>query len=415
MFDLFKKQAEDAVSLFKQENRDKLTFSWTQDKVGPTPLIWKYGIWATLLAVVGIFVVYWTYDPVNTQQLGFRGTGMQLMTQKGQKAMAIPAAAEFYPEEGGEKAGSMYQQVHIPALADMDNGTFTGFMQQITDWVAPTQGCYYCHVAEGLEFEAPYTKIISRRMIEMVQELNSNPAWRAHLVESKVTCWTCHRGVAIPNFVWYQEPPNGRTGLGNDVGQNKSTSPGMTAMHRDPYTPYIADVMADPRAIRVMGTTSLPVEGTLGKGKSLQQTEQSYSFMISISLGLGVNCTHCHNTQNFADWSLSRPQRLLAWEGMNMIRDLNRDWLSPLSADFSAPWIAQTNAAFNDTFTWEFGSDRTGLSRLGKMGDAPKANCGTCHNGEAIPLLMSDGVTRADLTVDFPQLLGPPMPRLGAQ
>lgn len=376
------------MSLFKQK--------------GPTPLIVKYGLWIVMGVLLVQIPFYWAWHRVNVEQTGFRGTGIQVMTPKNKVVAAVPEALPV-EEPGSERAGDMYQQVHIPALAAMDDASFTRFMNQITAWVAPNQGCYYCHVAEGLDVEAPYTKIISRRMIEMVQEINGSGKWKNHLMDSKITCYTCHRGNPIPSFVWFTEPSVNRSGLGNDVGQNKSTAPGMTAMHRDPFTPYLLD-MDDPKAIRVMGETSLPRKGMVGKGATLQKTERTYSLMMHVSVGLGTNCTYCHNTQNFASWELSRPQRALGWQGFNMVRDLNRDWFVPLQPMFSEPYIAKVSEALGQEFTWEFGNDKTGLSRLGPTGDAPKANCGTCHNGETIPL------NRVNLAETYPALLSAAVP-----
>lgn len=372
------------MSLFKQK--------------GPTPLIVKYGLWI----VIGLLLVqipfYWAYKRVDVQQTGFRGTGIQTVTPKNAVVAAVPEVeAAAVPD--GQRAGDTYLQVQIPALAALDTADFNRFMTQITAWVSPNQGCYYCHVAEGLEVEAPYTKIVSRRMIQMVQEINGSGKWANHLINTKVTCYTCHRGNPIPAYVWYTEPQSNHSGLGNDVGQNKATAPGMTSMTRDPFTFSMLD-MADPKAIRVMGETSLPRVGQVGQGATLQETERTYSLMMHVSVALGSNCTYCHNTQNFASWELSRTQRALGWQGFNMVRDLNRDWIVPLLPMFSEPYIARaTEAAGGQEFTWEFGNDKTGLARLGPTGDAPKLNCGTCHNGEPLPL------NRANLAETYPFLL----------
>jgi hypothetical protein len=36
-------------------------------------------------------------------------------------------------------------------------------MVALTTWVARIQGCYYCHVNEGFEYDGIYTKVVSRR------------------------------------------------------------------------------------------------------------------------------------------------------------------------------------------------------------------------------------------------------------
>ena len=59
-----------------------------------------------------------------------------------------------------------------------------------------------------------------------------------------------------------------------------------------------------------------------------------------------------------------------------MVRDLNTTYLDPLLPVFPA-------------------------NRLGPMGDGPKLNCATCHQGVNKPLLGANMVT------DYPELLGP--------
>ena len=94
---------------------------------------------------------------------------------------------------------------------------------------------------------------------------------------------------------------------------------------------------------------------------------------MNFSQSLGVNCTYCHNSRSWADWSQSPPQRLTAWYGIRMVRELNNEYLNPLHDVFPA-------------------------ARLGPTGDSPKVNCATCHNGVYKPLF---GVSMAK---DFPEL-----------
>jgi photosynthetic reaction center cytochrome c subunit len=96
--------------------------------------------------------------------------------------------------------------------------------------------------------------------------------------------------------------------------------------------------------------------------------------MMHMSESLGVNCTYCHNTRNFASWSESRPQRVTAWHGIRMARDINNDYLTPLTKTFPA-------------------------NRLGPTGDVAKVNCTTCHQGAFKPLY------GAQMAKDHPELL----------
>ena len=147
---------------------------------------------------------------------------------------------------------------------------------------------------------------------------------------------------------------------------------GSTDLLQDPYTPYLEK----DDNIRVQATSALPATGL---GSSIQTTEDTYSLMMSISKGLGVNCNFCHNTREFGQWSESTPQRVTAWYGIRLVRNLNNEYLDPLKDVFPA-------------------------TRLGPLGNFPKLNCATCHQGASKPLL---GVS---LAKDYPELGGAPSP-----
>ena len=97
--------------------------------------------------------------------------------------------------------------------------------------------------------------------------------------------------------------------------------------------------------------------------------------MVYMSESLGVNCTFCHNSRAFSNWAQSTPQRVTAWHGIQMARDLNASYLDPLSSVFPA-------------------------YRLGPNHDSAKVGCATCHQGVNKPLY---GVSMAK---DYPELGG---------
>jgi len=98
--------------------------------------------------------------------------------------------------------------------------------------------------------------------------------------------------------------------------------------------------------------------------------------MMHMSTSLGVNCTYCHNSRAFAEWELSPPQRVTAWYGIRMVRDLNNEYMVPLTDVFPA-------------------------HRKGDTGDVAKSNCLTCHQGAYKPLY------GAKMAKDYPALYGP--------
>ncbi len=297
--------------------------------------------------------------PMTSVQQGYRGTGMVQIDNPRIKAAQeaarppIPAVTPPAPTDG-PKARDVFQNVKV--LGDLSVAEFTRHMASITAWVAPNEGCNYCHNPANLADDSKYQKVVARRMIEMTQHLNAS--WDKHVAKTGVTCYTCHRGNAIPAQVWHKPatPQRNRPDvmLGNDFGQNRAVpSIGLTSMHYDPYS----DFLQGEEAIRVAGPAALP---TAGYKKSIQSAEKSYSLMMHMSEALGVNCTFCHNTHSFQVWD-SPPQRAVAWHGIRMARDINNAYLTPLTASFPK-------------------------ERLGPTGDVAKVYCATCHQGQNKPL-----------------------------
>ena len=296
--------------------------------------------------------------PMESTQNGYRGTGMVQVVNP--RIQADVVAANQVPEASpaaspdGPKAGQIYQNVKV--LGDLSVGEFTRLMVNMTAWVSPEQGCNYCHNGANFADDSLYTKVVARKMVQMTQHINSS--WKTHVKETGVTCYTCHRGQPVPKEIWFtaKSEPYGSNFMGDKAGQNTpADSVGLASLPYDPFTPYLLG--AEP--IRVNATQALPVKG--GQGESIQRTEKTYALMEHMSSGLGVNCTYCHNSRSFGDWSQSTPQRGTAWHGIRMSRDLNNKYLEPLTNNFP-------------------------VNRLGPQGDVAKVNCATCHQGAYKPL-----------------------------
>jgi len=308
--------------------------------------------------------------PIDSVQHGFRGTGMVQVynprillpeTYKNVVPDALPAA----PAEG-PRAREVYKNVQV--LGDLSVGEFNRLMVAISQWVAPNEQCTYCHAAgEDFSSDSMYTKVVARRMIQMTQAINTR--WTAHVADTGVTCYTCHRGNHNPAEVWHRSPqhPQATRGLGNDAGQNRpSPNVGLSSLPYDALRDYLS---TDPKEIRVNGATALPT----GNRASTKQAEFTYSLMMHMSDGLGVNCTYCHNSQNFAKWEGAPPQRATAWHGIRMAREINTVYVDPLT-----PVLP--------------------VAQLGPTGDIAKVNCATCHQGAYKPLY---GVS---MLRDYPEL-----------
>ena len=319
--------------------------------------------------VVGVaFILSFEVPPVQSLQRGYRGVAMEqnYNPRDVKKYLAANKAPVAIPSPGnvGPKAGVVYKNVQV--LKDVGVGEFTRLMVSITQWVSPTQGCAYCHNTNNMAEDSVYTKVVARRMIQMVQSINAN--WTSHVAETGVTCYTCHRGNPVPSNIYFSDPGPAHPGGMAEVntGQNRA-APAInnSSLPYDPFAPFLQG----DHDIRVQGETALPT----GNRHSIKEAEWTYALMVHFSQSLGVNCTYCHNSRSLGDWSQSTPQRVTAWHGIRMVRDLNNEYLGSLQGVF--PPV-----------------------RLGAKGDVAKVGCATCHQGVFKPLY------GAQMAKDFPEL-----------
>ena len=295
--------------------------------------------------------------PIDVVQRGYRGTGMEQpvnprLLEEQLAQVEIPEAPPPAPAVG-PKAGDIYQNVQV--LGDLSVGEFNRLMVSIVNWVSPEQGCNYCHNEQGFAHDDLYTKKVARVMLAMTQR--SNDAWgEKHTGGAGVTCYTCHRGNNVPEYVWVHEPPPRLPGslARFPMGQNiADPDVAYSSLPYDPFSLYLED----DTEIRMAGDTALPT----GNTQNIKQTEKTYGLMMHFSDSLGVNCTYCHNSRAFARWEESPPTRLNAWHGIRMVRELNNRYIAPTNE-----WLPE--------------------HRQGPLGDAPKVACTTCHQGAYKPL-----------------------------
>lgn len=302
----------------------------------------------TGLALIGLLVTACERPPVDVVQKGFRGVAMEHVENPrtlNDSVTAIlsrrPEAPNPLPEMDPAPAGT-YENVQV--LGHLSAAEFTVTMQALTQWVSPEQGCAYCHVYNedgsiNYVVDDIYTKVVSRQMLKMTQDINVN--WSSHVGEDKgVNCWTCHQGHPVPTNYWFFTDEN------------------QTLRH------YF-----DRDDLRVQGEYALASEGD--NRRSTKQTEYAYSLMIHMSNAMGVNCTFCHNSARFADWEESTPQRVTALRGLRMIRDANIEHMLVLQDVWP-----------EDPSEYNSYPDR---ARLGPLGDGPKLRCSTCHIGAYKP------------------------------
>jgi photosynthetic reaction center cytochrome c subunit len=330
--------------------------------------------------------------PKTKSQGGFRGTGINQIGDKDNvlAQTVIPANAYATPDDSGPRAGATYQNVQV--LAGVSTERFNHLMAQMNNWVVPAAGlpeseagCNYCHNPNNMASDEKYTKVVARRMIQMTQNINAN--WTDHVQQTGVTCWTCHRGNAVPNYRWVAAAPGGIPGTitGNKRGQNTpDPAVAYASLPYDPFSTYLKD-----DGVNNIRVASSQVHPSPDHVVSVKEAEKTYGLMMHLSKGLGVNCTYCHNTASFRAWNMSSAQRATAWYGLRMVAKTNAEYITPLASVFPAVHINGVGPA----------------ERKGPMGDAYKINCATCHNGLNKPM---NGVSmRADNPVLWGAALAP--------
>ncbi|MBB4303314.1 photosynthetic reaction center cytochrome c subunit [Rhodobium orientis] len=311
---------------------------------------------AVLMAVAMVIMPHWDLPPQTVTQIGYRGTGMYDIKDQEDEAVLVKAnvvpGVPYEPDPEGQKAGDVYENVQV--LGHLSEDEFNQLMMAITQWTTPDNDCNYCHDPENLASDAVYTKVVSRRMLQMTQAINAD--WKTHVAETGVTCYTCHRGQNIPPETWSTDLGPKMAGyLGYRADQNiVAETAGHTALPNGGFDNYL---LGD-KSLLVHSKSALPN----GSNKTdLTDAERTFGLMIHMSEGLGVGCITCHNTRAFDNWDESPPQRVTAWHGIRLTRALNNDYMAPMTPVMPA-------------------------NRVGPEGDILKVDCATCHNGVQKPL-----------------------------
>lgn len=341
------------------------------NRANPVNIEWPAVVMgATGVAVIAVAALVILGQPAQTASLqtGPRGNGMSVTEFRADLAKPDPSIAmliedePFVPEAGEELARDIYSNVQV--LGGLTDANFNRVMAAMTRWVAPEEGCAYCHGDGDVETygeDTLYTKIVARRMIEMTQAINEE--WDGHVNANKtvgVTCFTCHRGENVPSDIWYKLGSVNKSMAGWSANQNRATVQSQyTSLPSDALEAYLLNGETigvhdlDSRVAGIPGKDGYP---------GIQHAERTYSLMNYVANSLGVNCTFCHNTRAFYDGGQVTPQWGTESLGIQMVNELNNDYLVPLG-------------------------DVLPENRLGPvMGDAPKLACKTCHKGYQQPL-----------------------------
>ena len=329
---------------------------------------WPVGRLLVAAAALGGVLLLAGCERPDSVQRGYRGTG-SLQLYKPSKVAALADINQIpEPEDAADPDPTSVNEVfkNVQVLNDLPATEFSRLMQAMSTWIAPVEGCAFCHNEKKLDSDEKYPKVVARRMLKMTREINTK--WKAHVVGTGVTCWTCHRGQAVPTGDWFATPDPQAARMVQTPGQNSpSENSGGSALPFDPLSAFLV-TDNDPR---VQGDTALRQDNQ----HNIKQAKWTYSLMMYMSNSLGVNCTYCHTTSAFGRWERSTPQRATAWYGIRMVRALNESYIIPLK-----PLLP--------------------VSRLSPEGDTPKVGCATCHKGTYKPLY---GITMLN---DYPVLAG---------
>jgi photosynthetic reaction center cytochrome c subunit len=321
-----------------------------------------------LLAGTAVTLTACELGPKLVQQTGYRGQGLEQVTDPDNVRQAAVVPAPPFPLSPTAGAGPRIQGQNIQVLGDLSEEQFTHAMSSFSQWLTgDATNCGFCHNTANMADDSNYRLRVARQMIRMTRALNSQ--WSNHTGQTGVTCYTCHRGNAVPQYVWTDPAPGGRAMHARSGGQNRpDPNVGYASL---PYAVFGEYFAGNPQAVRVASDSAYPE----GNRLTTRDAETSYGIMMHVSQSLGVNCTYCHNSQSFRAWSLSSAQRATAWYGIRMVRDINQTHIMPLAAQGLFP-----------------------ANRLGPAGDPYRVNCLTCHQGQTRPM----GGTR--MIADYPYL-----------
>ncbi len=259
----------------------------------------------------------------------------------------LPAA-----EPGGPLATDVYKNVQV--LKGVSQHEFDRLMVAMTQWIAPKQGCGFCHNVANYADDALYTDKVARRMLQMTMHINTT--WGNHMAPVGVTCATCHRGENIPPRVWYRQPIPEHAGL---LGKPRPWQTNAPTIRQFFPTDGNQDWLVNDDDSHMEAQAALP--GEKGSGVASEQTTESmYVMMMLWSDALGANCGLCHSSRALYDWKQSSPYRLVGLWGQYATQDINKNYLDPVATLLPR-------------------------DQLGQTGDAAKAECGTCHMGQVKP------------------------------
>jgi len=290
-------------------------------------------LWFSLVVAITVLVLKvpdWDAPRAAAVQTGFAPAGM---TQFAPRAAAREVNKMVPPtiapaEPGGPAATEKYKNVTV--LTDLSAAEFDRMQEAMTAWVAPktgeAKGCAFCHAGDDFASDANPRKTVARKMLEMTRYVNS--AWKSHVEPSGVTCFTCHRGQAVPSDVWsLRRPAPERPMVARRDDWNEAAETVYGFFPDAGYAQYY--LQDNPVAAEAPDALA----GGVGPRETLA-VRRVYEMMMQMSVDIGANCTSCHNSRSFKAWDQSTPQRWVGFHALRMMRDLNRNHILPAATLF---------------------------------------------------------------------------------
>jgi photosynthetic reaction center cytochrome c subunit len=334
---------------FDKWNRDN-----PKDIYGPAILVGAAG--AAVFVAAALVAIGQPYS-TDSMQTGPRGTGMSVARfvetlnapDPGAEAFLATTVAPIVPGPDSQIAGDANPDAE-PLLAGLTVENYDRVLAAMRAWTG---------IPDLLEDPENYQSVVARRMIEMTRFLNED--WGAHTNasgEAGVTCYTCHRAQPVPNNVWFRVGAVNTSAEGWSAIQNRATiTSQFTSLPSDALEQYLLND-------EIIGVHDLQsrVSRADANPAFIQHTERTYALVNYFANSLGVNCVFCHNTRAFYDPSQVTPQWGSAILAIDMVQEINNEYLAPL-VEVLPP------------------------NRLGPVfADAPLAACATCHQGQQRPL-----------------------------
>jgi len=343
-------------------------------RLGPAILIGAIG--ASVLFVA--LVPEWD-TPRHGTQLGFPSA---VQFAPSAAAAAANKPPPVLPPAAGDNRPATQAYTNVKVLTGTNAAQFMRLQQAMSQWVAGSQGCAFCHAGNDYASDAKPAKRVARLMLQMTRHINA--AWRDHVSTAGVTCYTCHRGQPVPSQVWFPTlPPPKQPMIEKQEDWNEDATSVRRFFPTDGWSEYL---LQDTPGL-AQSYTALPT----GEASSQIVVKRLYEMMMQMSDGIGVNCGYCHNSRAFFDWRQSTPYRWTGYSGITLTRDLNRNYLLDVGSI-----LPQEREIARD--------GREPFVPPREKGQEPGnalANCATCHHGAPKPL---EG---ADVVQAYPGLAGP--------